>query len=66
MTANPLVTTLEAAAILGQTTRTIQRKAKTGRLPIVRKLDGDRGAYLFAREEIETMAGKGRHETVQS
>lgn len=42
-----LLTTAEAAARLGVSTKTIYRRVQAGSLVPVRKLDGIRGAYLF-------------------
>lgn len=50
------MTAAEAAALLGVSLRTIQRRAKTGQLPYYAQLPGQTGAYLFDRTVIETLA----------
>jgi excisionase family DNA binding protein len=50
---NALLTTAEAAALLGCSTRTIARLAASGELPHVRKLAGVRGGYLFDQGTVE-------------
>jgi predicted site-specific integrase-resolvase len=46
----------EAARILGVDTRTVQRQAARGELPVLSKLSGRTGAYLFHRSTIEAVA----------
>jgi excisionase family DNA binding protein len=48
-----LVTSAEAAPVLGVSVPTVNRYAASGRLRYVKKLPGRTGAYLFHREEIE-------------
>lgn len=55
-----LLTSPEVAEVLGTTIRTVQRMAKHGRLPVAQKLPGEKGAYLFSREVVEMIQGKGR------
>lgn len=47
-----------AAEIVGVSDRTIKRLAKDGALPHAMKLDGDTGAYLFRRRDVERYAAK--------
>jgi excisionase family DNA binding protein len=50
-----ILTTAEAADLLGVTVRTVQRKANTGQIPIVRKIPGGRhGEYLFRESDLVT------------
>jgi excisionase family DNA binding protein len=51
-----LITTAEAAPILGLTVATVNKRAAAGRLPVAHKLPGLTGAYLFRRDEIEAEA----------
>jgi excisionase family DNA binding protein len=51
-----LLTTAEAAAKIGVSVPTVTRLAREGRLTPVRKLDGNRGAYLFEAAEVERYA----------
>jgi excisionase family DNA binding protein len=49
-----LLTTAEVAEILGVTPRTVQRKAHTGQIPIVKVMPGGRhGEYVFRESDIE-------------
>lgn len=41
--------------MLGTTIRTVQRMAKSGRLPVAQKLPGGRGVYLFRQEDVQTV-----------
>lgn len=52
-----LVSTAEAADLLGMRVRTVQRRAKEGRLPVAQKLPGTTGAYLFNKQVIELLRG---------
>ena len=45
----------EVADILGISKSTVTRRAATGRLPYIRKIDGPRGAYLFNRADVEAL-----------
>ena len=47
-----IISTTEAAKLLGIDPRTVQRRAISGDLPIVSKLRGDTGAYLFNRADV--------------
>jgi len=51
-----LISTAEAARMLGVTGVTITRWAATGRLTPALKLAGPRGAFLFHRAEVERLA----------
>ena len=44
-----LLSTSEAADLLGMSVRKVQRLAQAGKLPYVRQLPGPTGAYLFDR-----------------
>ena len=48
----------EVAKILGIDRRQILRMVKAGGLPVLGKLDGDTGAYLFNRSDIEAFANQ--------
>lgn len=50
-----LVSTKEAAIILGCSVGTVKRKAKAGELPVAHKGEGTAG-YLFNRSKIEALA----------
>ena len=51
-----LLTSPEVAEMLGKTTRTVQRMAKGGRLPVAQKLPGLKGSYLFSKDVVELIA----------
>lgn len=53
--ADDLITTADLARQLGVTTRTIARWVEAGKLTYVHKLDGLRGAYLFAPDQAEKL-----------
>lgn len=52
-----LVSTNEAAELLREHPRTVQRKAETGEYP-AQKLPGLRGAYVFLRSDIAAIIAK--------
>lgn len=53
-----LISTAEAAALLNEDPRTVQRKAKAGTYP-AQKLPGLRGAYVFTEADIaQIIAGR--------
>lgn len=54
---NEIIGAAEAAEILGENVRSVQRKAKAGEYP-AQKLDGTRGAYVFNRAEVEALTGR--------
>lgn len=53
-----LITTREAAALLGEGVRQTIRRVERRELAPAKKLPGIRGSYLFHREDIERL----RHE----
>lgn len=53
MGVDELLTTREAAELLGVTTRTVARRVDAGSLQAARQLPGATGAYLFHRTTIE-------------
>lgn len=55
-----LLTSVEVAAIFRTDVRTVQRMAKTGRLPVAQKLPGATGPYLFSRDVVELIGRDGR------
>jgi excisionase family DNA binding protein len=55
-----LVTTAEAAEILGRPLATINRWASEGRLPRAAKLPGRTGANLYRRSDVEALASERR------
>lgn len=48
--------TVEAAEILKCSTAKVKMMAKAGELPILGKMRGETGAYLFSRSAIEHVA----------
>lgn len=51
-----LITTTEAATVLGLDRRTVTARVRSGTLAPAIKLPGERGAYLFDRADIERLA----------
>ena len=51
-----LLTTRQAAAILGCSVATVHRLEAEGDLPAAHKVDGLRGPKLFARTDVEALA----------
>jgi len=51
-----LITTTDAATLLGLDRRTVSARVRHGTLAPVMKLPGERGAYLFDRDEIKRLA----------
>jgi excisionase family DNA binding protein len=51
-----LLTTNEAARILGKSVSTVLRMADSGELPHARKMPGLRGGYLFDKAVVELVA----------
>lgn len=51
-----VLTTAEAAAVLGCSVPTVTRMARDGRLVMLRKLPGLRGDRLFERSEVDRAA----------
>lgn len=56
------ITTAQVAERYRKAVRTVNRQAKSGRLPFVQKLPGERGAYLFDPEEVERVLGQAPSE----
>lgn len=54
--AGDLITTTEAATVLGYTVAWTNKLAASGRLPVAHKLPGRTGAFLFDRADIERWA----------
>jgi len=54
--ADDLITSSEAARILGRSARTVARLAKAGELPHAGRLTAARGVYLFRRSDVEAFA----------
>lgn len=50
-----LVSTAEAAEILGKSIATVNRLAAAGKLPEAAKVDGPRGARFYLRADVETL-----------
>lgn len=51
-----LITSPQAALILGKSARTVQRMADAGEIPVAQKLPGPNGAYLYHRSDVEKLA----------
>ena len=51
-----MVTSAQAAEILGKSVRTVHRMAFEGQLDVVAKLPGLTGAWLFNRADVERLA----------
>lgn len=49
------LTTAEVAAVLGRPIATVNRWARTGRLPVAGKLPGRTGANLYRRADVEQL-----------
>lgn len=47
-----LISAAEVAGLLRKDTRTVQRMAEHGQLPVAGKLPGRTGAYLFDAEDV--------------
>lgn len=54
-----LISAKEAASLLNEDPRTVQRKAKAGQYP-AQKLPGLRGAYVFTEADIERIIAQRR------
>lgn len=50
-----LLTTTQAAALLGLERSVIARWAQFGKLQVAMRLPGETGAYLFLRSDVEAM-----------
>ena len=53
-----LVSTAEAATLLGKSTATINRWADSGALPVAFKAPGTRGARFFTRDAVDAMKSR--------
>lgn len=53
-----LISTSEAARLIGKDVSTINRWCASGKLTPAFKLDGRTGAYLFHREDVEALANE--------
>lgn len=53
-----LITTREAAALLGEGVRQTIRRVERRELAPAKKLPGIRGSYLFHRSDIDALLGK--------
>ncbi len=51
-----LITTAEAAAMIGASPRTVARYAASGLLPPAKRLPGGGGPLLFFRSQVEVFA----------
>lgn len=56
MTDLDLLSTSQAADVLGVTVKTVNQWAAEERLRVALKLPGTRGAHLFERSEVERLA----------
>lgn len=56
MANNDLISTAEAAAILGTTVSTVNRRAIAGQIPVAQQLPGMTGARLFRRSVVTRLA----------
>lgn len=55
-----LLTSPQASLILKVSTRTVQRMADAGEIPVAQKLPGPNGAYLYRRSDVEALAKPAR------
>ena len=55
MSSPDLVTSSQAAEMLGKSVRTINRMAVAGTLPPAMKVPGATGHYLFRRADVEAL-----------
>jgi excisionase family DNA binding protein len=53
MTDPDLLSTAEAAELLGCSPRTVHRRILRGDLPVARQLPGETGAFLLRRTDVE-------------
>jgi len=56
MATTTLITTRQAAEVLGKSERTVQRMATSGQLPYVQRLAGPTGVYLFDPDVVHELA----------
>jgi hypothetical protein len=52
------MTSTDVAAKLDTSVRTVQRLAKSGKLPVAHKRPGPNGALLFSRQVVELIASQ--------
>lgn len=60
--ADDLLATSEVSALLRVSIQTVNRMANDGRLKVAKKLPGERGARLYAKEDVLALAAKIREE----
>lgn len=48
----------EVATLLQISIPTVNRRAKSGQLPVIAKAPGSRGAYIFDRKAVEALAAQ--------
>ena len=60
MAQRTVLNTREVAERLGISVPTVTRRARAGDLPVVAKMTGDRGAYVFDADAIETLLAETR------
>lgn len=53
-----LCSVVDAAEILGKPVSTVQKWARSGRIPVVGKLSGRQGAYILDRTEMNYLAAQ--------
>lgn len=51
-----MLTSAQAGALLGKSSKTIIRMAERGDLPIAQKLPGPHGQYLFEADDVQKKA----------
>ena len=56
--AEELITSSQAAVILGKSARTVARLAQLGDLPVAAQLAAGNGVYLFRRADVEKIAAE--------
>ena len=55
MAQRTLLNSREVAERLGISVPTVTRRARAGDLPVVAKMTGDRGAYVFDADAVEAL-----------
>ena len=53
-----LLTTAQVAELTGLSVATVNRRADRGEIPVAAKAPGKRGARLFRREDVESLASE--------
>jgi predicted DNA-binding transcriptional regulator AlpA len=61
--ADDLITSSQAGAILGKSARTVSRLAEQGKLPYETRLAAANGVYLFKRSVVEEYAAERAERT---